>query len=778
MATRTAAHWGTYVVTEGEVPDVRPDPRDPHPSRIGRGWVSAMRDPASRIARPAIRKGWLAGDGGAGRNGDGYVEVSWDWALDLAAGELKRVIARHGNGAIFGGSYGWASAGRFHHAQSQLKCFLNLIGGYVSHRNTYSHAAAEVILPRVVGLPNEDCLDEATSWPLILDNCTLLLAFGGISPRTAQIEPGGTSEHEVASQLDRIARRGIKAINISPVRDDLAAIPTARWTRIRPGTDTALMLALAHELHANDRHDPAFLDRCTSGWPAFRDYLTGGTDGMPKTADWAAAITGLPAQDIRDLAAEMARERVMISVSFGVQRGDHGEQPLWAGVALAAMLGQIGQPGTGFGFGYGSLSAVGHPQRIVRWPSFPQGSNRVTDFIPVARLTDMLLDPGALYVYDGAKRRYPDVRLIYWAGGNPFHHQQDLNRLAEAWTRPETVIVNEHSWTATARRADIVLPCTTPLKRDDIMANRRDPSLVFMSRIFAPLGEARDDHAIFAALADRLDVGPEFRENRDTEAWLRWLWSRCSEVARSHGFALPTFDGFRDAGRFEIPLDEDPKILFGEFVADPEGKPLRTESGRITLFSEAIAALRAEDCPGHPAWMEPVEWLGNARPGQMHLISGQPDTRLHGQLDNGDEAQASKIQGREPCTLHPDAARRLGLEGGDIVRLHNDRGACLAGVTLSDGIHPDCVSLATGAWFDPQIISGTPLEVHGNPNVLTLDRGTSSLAQGTIGWPDLPHLLGFRQEMDRAPASVACRRPARHRPGRLTADLASHANLK
>ena len=729
----TASHWGRYVLTGGVGPGLLPDPADPNPSRIGRGWVSATRDPALRIARPAVRKGWLEGDKGARRNEDSYIEIGWDQATHLAADELRRVIDLHGNGAIFGGSYGWASAGRFHHAQSQLKRFLNLIGGYTSHRNTYSHGAAEVILPHIVGMPNEDFLDGATSWPLIVRNCTLLLAFGGISPRTAQIEPGGTSRHEVASQLHEIAGSGAKVVNISPMRSDLSGVPNARWIRIRPGTDTALMLALAFELHANDRHDAEFLGRYTSGWPKFAAYLSGDADGLPKTPEWAGRICGVPAQDIRSLAAEMARERVMISLSFGVQRGDHGEQPIWAGLALAAMLGQIGRPGTGFGFGYGSLAAIGRCQRIVRWPSFPQGANPVQDSIPVARITDMLLNPGSPYRYNGETLAYPDIRLVYWAGGNPFHHQQDLNRFSEAWTRPETVVVNEHSWTATARRADIVFPCTTPLEREDIMANRRDPSLVYMSRAFEPFGQARDDHAIFRELANHMDVGPDFHENRDADAWLRWMWARCGEVAESEGFALPAFDRFRELGKFDIPLEEEPRTLLADYVGDPDRRPLRTESGKITLFNEAIAVMNANDCPGHPAWIEPLEWLGNATPGQLHMISGQPDTRLHGQLDNGSEALANKIRGREPCVLHPETARKLGIESGDIVRLHNRRGACLAGVTLSDGIHPDCVALATGAWFDPQVVSGEILEVHGNPNALTVDKGTSSLAQATIG---------------------------------------------
>jgi biotin/methionine sulfoxide reductase len=131
----TAAHWGAYrVVDDGRA--LAPLDDDPLPSRIGRGWLSAATDPHSRILRPAVRRGWLDGDGGAGRGIDSYVEIEWDAALDLAARELDRVRGTFGNGAIFAGSYGWASAGRFHHAQSQLRRFLNVAGGFVGARDT------------------------------------------------------------------------------------------------------------------------------------------------------------------------------------------------------------------------------------------------------------------------------------------------------------------------------------------------------------------------------------------------------------------------------------------------------------------------------------------------------------------------------------------------------------------------------------------------------------------------------------------------------------------
>lgn len=731
----TAAHWGAYTIRtdrDGHTVELRPVVDDPTPSQIGKGWVSAATDRNSRILAPAVRHGWLSGDGGSQRNDDRFVSVSWDQATELAARELTRVRSAHGNGSIFGGSYGWASAGRFHHAQSQLRRLLNLVGGCVTQRDTYSHAAAEVLLPHVTGMTNRAFQDQMTSWPVVAEHCELLVAFGGISGRTAQITSSGTSRHEVTDWLNRAALNGMSIINISPQRSDMAETPSAEWLSIRPGTDTALMLALCHELIANDRHDDAFLSRYTSGSDAFHGYLIGTQDGQPKTAEWAAPLCDIDVLAIRALAAQMANAKTMIAVNWGLQRAHHGEQPLWAGLALAAMLGGIGQPGQGFAFGYGSTTPVGRPNRLIPWPSVPQGKNPITDFIPVARIADMLLKAGQSYLYNGRSRTYPDIRLVWWAGGNPFHHHQDLNRLEQAWQVPETVIVQDHSWTATARRADIVLPATTPLEREDIMVNRRDLALIYMSRTIPPVGEALDDFEILRRVARKLGVEEAFTENRSAKDWLRHLWSGCRQAADGYGHCLPDFDVFADLGRVDLPTDDDPRIQFSHFVSNPVAHPLATESGRITLHNQTIEAMNLVDCPGHPVWRQPFESLIEAKPDELHLLSGQPGPRLHSQLDRGQEAQAAKVAGREPCTMHPSAAAERGIADGDIVRLFNARGACLAGARLSEDIRTDCIWLATGAWFDPQTINGERLEVHGNPNVLTCDQGSSDLSQGNI----------------------------------------------
>jgi biotin/methionine sulfoxide reductase len=425
----------------------------------------------------------------------------------------------------------------------------------------------------------------------------------------------------------------------------------------------------------------------------------------------------------------------MLNASWSLQRTDHGEQPFWMTIVLACMLGQIGLPGGGFGLGYGSVNAEGAYASSFSGPTLPQGRNPVEKFIPVARISDMLLNPGAEFDFDGRKLVYPDIKLVYWFGGNPFHHHQDLNRLIAAWRRPQTIVAHEQFWNAHAKMADIVLPATTTLERDDIGASGRDRFMIAMKRALNPVGESRDDYSIFSDIARRLGAAEHerFTENRTTNEWLRHLYEAAREKARRFDIVLPGFEAFWSEGYVEMPRPAKPNVMFEQFRNDPVAHPLGTPSGRFEIFSETIASFGYDDCPGHPTWMEPVEWLGGdlARRYTLHLLSSQPVTRLHSQYDNGSVSIASKIQGREPITMHPDAAAARGIASGDVVRVFNDRGACLAGVRLDTRLRPDVVVLATGAWYDPLVPGqiGT-LEKHGNPNVLTLDKGTSRLGQG------------------------------------------------
>ncbi len=319
---------------------------------------------------------------------------------------------------------------------------------------------------------------------------------------------------------------------------------------------------------------------------------------------------------------------------------------------------------------------------------------------------------------------------MLWAGGNPFHHHQDLNRLRRAWARPETIVVQDPVWTATARRADIVLPATSSIERNDISGNKRSDHLIAMQQAIAPLGLARNDYDIFRHIADELGVEPAFSEGRDEMAWIRLMYDLTREDAeRRFKHPMPAFDAFWAEGAARVPTRSH-HVFLDRFRADPAAHPLATESGRIVLYSRELEGLQLADCPPHPAWLEPAEWLGRAAPDQLHLMSRQPQGKLHSQLDDAPAAQASKRDGREQVWLHPADARRFGIEDGAVVRLFNARGQCLASACVVDTVRPGVAVLPTGAWYDPADEGENPLERAGNPNVLTLDKGTSHFGQG------------------------------------------------
>ncbi|RHZ90811.1 Asp-tRNA(Asn)/Glu-tRNA(Gln) amidotransferase GatCAB subunit C [Cereibacter sphaeroides] len=763
MTRYTASHWGIYEVHADEAgePRLAALTGDPDPSEIGLHQL----DPAildTRVARPSVRKSWLEKGPGADphlRGKEPFVEVSWETALDLVAGEVERVRRTHGNEAIFGGSYGWASAGRFHHAQSQVHRFLNTAGGYVWHTASYSLGAAHVIMPRIVARMDE-LMSQHTSWDVMAEHTELFVTFGGVPRKNAQSSPGGAGFHRVTPGLHAMAEAGVRFINVGPFEDNLDPVCRAEWIRCRPNSDTALMLALAWQLVADGRHDAGFLATHCTGFDRFLPYLTGEADGVAKTPDWAAPLTGVPAERIVRLAREMADHRTMLNIAWSLQRAEFGEQPFWMFVTLAAMLGQIGLPGGGFGAGYGPANTMGTPHRKLPGPTLSQGMNPVARYIPVARIADMLLNPGAEFLHDGARRTYADIRMIYWAGGNPYHHHQDLNRLETAWQKPETIVIHEPFWTASAKRADIVLPVTTAMERNDLGYSSQEGFLVAMRQIRPPFAEARNDYDIFLGLAERLGLAEAFGEGRDEMGWLRHLYGQMRGRWAEKGVAIPEFDTFWEQGLVDLSSEAAPVVMFEAFRADPEAHPLSTPSGKIEIFSEAIASFDLPDCSGHPEWRAPREWLGapGRAEGMLHLISDQPSQKLHSQLDMSPHSRGAKQDDRELVHVNPADAARRGLSDGDVVELFNSRGRCLGAVRVNPAVMEGVVRMATGSWYDPQ---PDGLEKHGNPNVLTQDVGTSSLAQGCAAQSCLVELRG--------PINAEARVTAFDRPELLTA---------
>lgn len=716
----SGCHWGVFygMIEDGRAVEFRPWGDDPHPSPQLPGVMDSLYS-ESRIRYPMVRRAWLEQGPGAdpdGRGSGDFVRVSWEQAIELVANEITRVREEYGQEALFAGSYGWKSPGKLHNCQTLLRRMLNLTGSYTNSSGDYSTGAAQVILPYVSG--SLEVYEQCTSWKNLAEN-TELMVFWGCNPLNNSQISWQVADHGAWPGVAMMKEAGTKVISIDPVHTETCQELNGEWIAPRPQTDVAMMLGIAHTIYAEDLHDQEFLDRYTTGFDKFVPYLTGESDGTPKSADWAANICGVPADTLRDLARRFASNRTMLSLGYSTQRQHHGEQVHWMLITLASMLGQIGLPGGGYGlsYHYSSGGSPTHDTPILK--AIDDASGQANEgsawlaqsgsvSIPVSRLVETLLNPGKTMEFNGHEIVLPRIKMAYLAGGNPFSHQQDRNEMLRAWRELDTFIVQDFQWTASARHADIVLPATTSYERNDIeqIGDYALSHIVPMKKIVEPLFEARSDFDIFADIADKLGKGYEFTQGRSEMDWVRGLYDAQEDFVRH-----------------------------ADFRADPLLNALGTASGKFELYSRTIEGYGYDDCPPHATWMEPLERLGGPTTTYpLHVASNHPQMRLHSQLCGTVNRASYEVSGREPCWMNPADAEARGLSDGDVVRVFNDRGQLLAGLVITDDIMPGVIRINEGGWFDPQ----DPREIgslclYGDVNMLTTGLATSKLAQANCG---------------------------------------------
>jgi len=327
--------------------------------------------------------------------------------------------------------------------------------------------------------------------------------------------------------------------------------------------------------------------------------------------------------------------------------------------------------------------------------------------------------------------------MAYWAGGNPFHHHQDRNRMVKAWQKLDTFVVNECFWTASARMADIVLPATTEQERNDITKSHSNSYIFAMKQTIKPVGEATDDFDIFVNILRRFGANEvlAFTEGKTKMQWVESFYEESYTKAIKSGVKMLPFKEFWEKGfvKFDTPESAKKFIKHGKFRQNPVINRLGTPSGKIEIFSKKIAGYNYKECKGHPMWFEPMEWLGSkvAKEFPLNLVSPHPKYRLHSQLNNTWLRDLEEVEGREPIWMHPKDAEKRGIKNGDIVRIFNKRGQVLGGAVVTEAVMQGVVRMQEGAWYDPSEPGkvGT-LCRHGDVNVLTPDVGTSELAQG------------------------------------------------
>lgn len=759
----TGAHWGMLKLTIKDGKIVKSAPYE-ITSKIKNPLQEVTDDlvyAKDRIKYPMVRKSYLANPNSPKpelRGGDEWVRVSYDEAIKLIANELKKTRKQKGNNSIFAGAYGWKSSGNMHNSRTLLHRFMKATGGFIGTLGDYSSAAAQIIMPHVVG--TLETYEQQTSWPLVLENSKVVVLWGANPLDTLKIA-WTVSEQMGFKYFEELKNSKIKVICIDPVKTSTCEYLNAQWIAPNPNTDVALMLGVAYELYESKKYNAKFIEEYTEGFDKFLPYLLGKTDKTPKTPKWASSICDVDEKIIKQLAHTIYDNRTMLMSGWGMQRAHHGEQPHWMLVTLASMLGQIGLAGGGFGLSY-HYSNGGSPTAkasIVGGITIGNDSGAGAEWLndasnssfPVARIADALLNPGATIDFNGRKITYPDIDFIYWVGGNPLVHHQDTNRLIKAWRKPRTIVVNEFYWTPTARMADIVMPTTTSYERDDISmsGDYSNLNIVPMKQAVKAQFEAKSDYEIFSSLAKEFGVYEQYTENKTPLEWIESFYNKAYDLAKKQQIVMPTFRDFWKANKpitFDVPYENTQFIRYADFIEDPILSPLGTPSGKIEIYSSTIEKMKYDDCKPHPTWLEPVEWVGmKNKPAQFALVSPHPALRLHSQLNNTRLRDKYAVNNREPIWINTADAKEKGIKSGDLVRVFNKRGQILTGAIVTDGIKQGSVKIQEGAWYAPEAGGqiGT-LCTNGNANVLTIDIPTSKLASGNIAHTALVNIEKFK----------------------------------
>ncbi len=542
--------------------------------------------------------------------------------------------------------------------------------------------------------------------------------------------------HRNIDAYEEYKKAGIRFISIDPIYTKSAQEFQADWIKIRPGSDVAMMLAMMYYLYTSKKYDKKFIDKYTYGFDKFLPYLLGKTDGVKKTPQWAEKITEVPAKVITNLANVMVSNRTFIAGNWALQRAQHGEQVDWSIITLASMIGQVGLPGGGFGFSmhYEGGGDASSGKTTVGGMS-QGGGNKVNINIPASRMSDFILNPGKTVTFKGGKVTYPEAKVMLSAGSSPIGHQPDVNELVKAMRTLDTIITADPWWTPTAKMSDIVFPVTTTLERDDIASamSYSNDRIFAMKKLVEPAYESKDDYWIFAQLSKRFGKEKKFTRGRTTKQWLERLYGR-SHAKKQMNIS---FEEFWEKGviKYDIPDSARKYVRHESFRKDPVKNPLKTETGKIQIYSDKFASFGYEDFKGHPMWFEPAEWLGNeklVKKYPLHLVSPHPTYRVHSQLDNTWVQNLHKVQGREPIRISPNDAKKFGVKDGEVVEVYNDRGSLLAGVVVTNTIRDGVVAIEEGAWYSPEDATENKTRCNsGQANAVTSSRPTSSMAQAT-----------------------------------------------
>jgi trimethylamine-N-oxide reductase (cytochrome c) len=624
------------------------------------------------------------------RGKSGYERISWDEALDLVAGELKRVKETYGGSAISGitsSHHNWGIVG---YKMGPFARFMNLMEFTPVLDNPDSwegwHWGATHAYGFFWRLGMPEPYDHLTD---ALQNAEMIV-FWSNDPDSTR---GTYSGQESSLWRQWLKELGVKMVFIDPFHNFTNAAMGGKWLAPRPGTDAAVAMAIAYVWITEGIYNKDYIERRTIGFEEFKKQVMGETDGTPKTPEWAEAESGVAARMIRALAREWAAKRTILS---GGSRGGEGGAcreaygTEWARmmVLLQAMQG-LGAPGRSI---WGTT--MGAPSDTSIWfPCYgePQGrissSTKAARFIPVNptkqrlwRLTvpDAILDPPVSWHGEGfcgqsleqqftpftyPMEGYSEIKLWYRYGGSFMGTMSDTNKWVRMYQSPklEFVVNQDIWWNSETRMADVILPACTNFERDDLGewagvngytvhasngCNYR--YIVREQKCIEPLWESKSDYQIFADIAERLGIKEQFTDGKTEVEWCEAFYN-ASDLAK-----IVSWEEFDKKGYHIINIGDDYKptpsmrwFYEGRSCDTPDlGNPKRltekckelgTFSGKIEFESQSLKQYFPDDDerPVVPRYIPSWEGHGSelARKYPLQLISPHPRFTFHCHYD-------------------------------------------------------------------------------------------------------------------------------------------------
>lgn len=642
-----------------------------------------------------------------GKRGEGKFErVSWDEALDKVASELKRVRETYGPAARFA-LCGAGDSSRF----NNMPFFQSLLakdGGFTTYWGAASYEGG--LFASVVSY------GDFSTWSgrdtLLYSRLIILWATN----TSVTVQDSGTTWF-----LKKAKEAGARIISVDPRYTNSTAILADQWIPIKPGTDAAMLIAMAYVIVTEGLEDQSFIERLTVGFEQYKEYLTGENDGVAKTPEWASGITGVPAATIAQLAREFATTKPAALIDgIAPGRSAYGEQYHRAAIVLAAITGNIGKQGTnapgrswaavngiypykvGPGLSYPNPVEQGAPVRKYAVPAYGKLNPAVNSSARVQRVlaADALLK--------GRAGSYPDdYKLAYIVGTNYVNQMLNTNKIVQAFNKLEFIVVHEMFMTATARYADIVLPIVTYMEHDDLTFSTSTPMYLYSKKIIEPVGECKTHLEIFVELAKRLGI-KDYADRTEEDYIRRMLQS---------GGEITDYDSFKSESIHRVSLDE-PYLAYKEQVADPVKHPFNTPSGKIEIYSQVLADMNEPLLPPNPMYIEP--WEGPKDPltkkYPLQLITTHMLRRAHTVFEKVPWLRETALQA---ITMSRTDAEYRGIKDGDTVRVYNDRGTVVLPAIVTERILPGVVDIPEGGWYDPD---DHGVDMGGNPNVLANDR--------------------------------------------------------